>query len=119
MDPALIVLDEATSSLDTVSEVLIQAAMANLLRGRTAIIVAHRLSTIVDADLIVVMEGGLVVQKGTHAELLAEPHGLYRLLCVRQFGEPGLAGIGRSGPELTIPAPHLGGVPALRRRTSA
>jgi ABC-type multidrug transport system fused ATPase/permease subunit len=87
-DPALVVLDEATSSLDTVGEALIQAAFANLMRGRTALIIAHRLSTILDADLIVVMDGGLVVQKGTHEELLADRDGLYRRLCSAQFGDP-------------------------------
>ena len=87
-DPALVILDEATSSLDTASEALIQAALANLLHGRTAFIIAHRLSTIVDADLIVVMDGGLIVQMGTHAQLLADRDGLYRRLCARQFGEP-------------------------------
>jgi ABC-type multidrug transport system fused ATPase/permease subunit len=87
-DPALVILDEATSSLDTAGEALIQAALANLLRDRTAIIIAHRLSTIVDADMIVVMEGGLVVQVGTHSQLLADRDGLYRRLCARQFGEP-------------------------------
>jgi ABC-type multidrug transport system fused ATPase/permease subunit len=89
--PALVVLDEATSSLDTPSEALIQAALANLLRGRTAFIIAHRLSTIIDADVIVVMDGGLVVQRGTHAQLLADREGLYRRLCARQFGEPAVA----------------------------
>jgi ABC-type multidrug transport system fused ATPase/permease subunit len=89
-DPALVVLDEATSSLDTASEALIQAGLANLLRGRTALCIAHRLSTIVDADLIIVMDGGLIVQKGTHAQLLASKDGLYRRLCARQFGEPGM-----------------------------
>jgi ATP-binding cassette, subfamily B, bacterial MsbA len=93
-DPALVILDEATSSLDTASEALIQAALANLLHGRTAFIIAHRLSTIVDADQIVVMDGGLIVQMGTHAQLLAERDGLYCRLCARQFGEP------------TIPANH-------------
>ncbi len=92
-EPALVVLDEATSSLDTPSEALIQAALANLLSGRTAFIIAHRLSTIADADLIVVMDGGLIVQMGTHAELLADPEGLYRRLCARQFGEPGSAAL--------------------------
>ncbi|HZW33643.1 MAG TPA: ABC transporter ATP-binding protein [Isosphaeraceae bacterium] len=87
-EPALVVLDEATSSLDTPSEALIQAALANLLRGRTAFIIAHRLSTIVDADLIVVMDGGLIVQMGTHPQLLADRDGLYHRLCARQFGEP-------------------------------
>ena len=86
-EPALVVLDEATSSLDTPSEALIQAALANLLRGRTAFIIAHRLSTIVDADRIVVMDGGLIVQMGTHAQLMADRDGLYRRLCARQFGE--------------------------------
>ena len=89
-DPALVVLDEATSSLDTAGEALIQAALANLLRGRTAFVIAHRLSTVVDADRIVVMEGGLIVQTGTHADLIADPDGLYRQLCLRQFGEPAL-----------------------------
>ncbi len=92
-EPALVVLDEATSSLDTPSEALIQAALANLLSGRTAFIIAHRLSTIADADLIVVMDGGLIVQMGPHAELLADPEGLYRRLCARQFGEPGSAAL--------------------------
>ncbi len=97
-EPALVVLDEATSSLDTPSEALIQSALANLLSGRTAFIIAHRLSTITDADRIVVMDGGLIVQVGTHAELLAEPDGLYRRLCARQFGEPGLG-----DPPVVIP----------------
>jgi ABC-type multidrug transport system fused ATPase/permease subunit len=70
-DPALVVLDEGTSSLDTASEALIQAALANLLRGRTALCIAHRLSTIVDANLIIVMDGGLIMQKGTHEQLLS------------------------------------------------
>jgi ATP-binding cassette, subfamily B, bacterial MsbA len=87
-DPALVILDEATSSLDTASEALIQAALVNLLRNRTAFIIAHRLSTIVDADWIVVMDGGLIVQMGTHAQLLADHDGLYGRLCARQFGEP-------------------------------
>jgi ABC-type multidrug transport system fused ATPase/permease subunit len=87
-DPALVILDEATSSLDTASEALIQAALVNLLDRRTAFIIAHRLSTIVDADWIVVMDGGLIVQMGTHAQLLADHDGLYGRLCARQFGEP-------------------------------
>jgi subfamily B ATP-binding cassette protein MsbA len=85
-DPALVVLDEATSALDPESEVLVQAALANLFHGRTTFVVAHRLATILDADLLVVLEGGLVVQCGTHAELLADTDGLYSRLCARQFG---------------------------------
>src|SRR5205807_5070781 len=74
-DPALVVLDEATSSLDTASEALVQAALANLLHGRTSFIIAHRLATIFDADLIVVINGGRIAQVGTHAELLAKRSG--------------------------------------------
>lgn len=85
-DPALVVLDEATSSLDPESEIVVQAALANLLRDRTAFVVAHRLATVLDADLLVVMEGGLIAQCGTHAELLADAEGLYARLCARQFG---------------------------------
>jgi subfamily B ATP-binding cassette protein MsbA len=85
-DPALIVLDEATSSLDPESEVVVQAALTNLFHGRTTFVVAHRVATVLDADLLVVMEGGLIVQCGTHAELLADGEGLYAQLCARQFG---------------------------------
>jgi ABC-type multidrug transport system fused ATPase/permease subunit len=94
-EPALVVLDEATSSLDTPSEALIQAALVNLLRDRTSFIIAHRLSTIVYSDRIVVMDGGLIVQMGTHAQLMADREGLYRRLCARQFGEPASAIAGR------------------------
>jgi subfamily B ATP-binding cassette protein MsbA len=118
MDPALVVLDEATSSLDTAGEALIQAALANLLRGRTAFIIAHRLSTIVDADLIVVMEGGLIVQKGSHARLVADRNGLYRRLCARQFGEPALADLDGRAATIPIPPPHLH-LGASRSRSSA
>lgn len=86
IDPAVILFDEATSSLDSAGELLIQAALANLLRNRTAFIIAHRLATVIDADCIVVMDGGEIMQMGTHGELLADADGLYRQLCVRQFG---------------------------------
>jgi ATP-binding cassette subfamily B protein len=70
-DPAIVILDEATSHLDSENEALVQAALADGLAGRTAIVIAHRLSTIVDADQIVVIDDGTVVERGTHAELLA------------------------------------------------
>jgi ATP-binding cassette subfamily B protein len=70
-DPAILILDEATSSVDTRTEVLIQHAMRELMRGRTTFVIAHRLSTIRNADLILVMDGGRIVEQGTHAELLA------------------------------------------------
>jgi len=69
--PQLLILDEATSSVDTRTELLIQRAMRELRRGRTSFIIAHRLSTIRDADLILVMQSGRIVEQGTHAELLA------------------------------------------------
>ena len=69
--PHLLILDEATSSVDTRTEVLIQHAMAQLRRDRTSFIIAHRLSTIRDADVILVMEAGKIVERGTHSELLA------------------------------------------------
>ncbi len=70
-DPRILILDEATSSVDTQTERLIQAALARLLKGRTAFVIAHRLSTVVHADRIVVIQGGQIVEQGTHSELLA------------------------------------------------
>ena len=74
--PQLLILDEATSSVDTRTEVLIQHAMTQLRRDRTSFIIAHRLSTIRDADVILVMEAGRIVERGSHQELLAK-HGAY------------------------------------------
>jgi ATP-binding cassette subfamily B protein len=83
-DPRIVILDEATSHLDTISEALIQAALRPLFTGRTAFVIAHRLSTILAADVILVMHEGRVVDRGTHYELL-ERGGLYRTLYEHQF----------------------------------
>ena len=83
-DPAILILDEATSSVDTRTEVLIQAAMAELMRGRTTFVIAHRLSTIRNADVILMMEHGRIVEKGSHHELLAVK-GRYAELYQSQF----------------------------------
>jgi ATP-binding cassette subfamily B protein len=84
-DPRVLILDEATSALDTASERLVQAALERLMRGRTTIAIAHRLSTILRADAIFVFDRGRVVERGTHAQLLAE-QGLYAKLYAEQFG---------------------------------
>ncbi len=84
MNPRLLILDEATSSLDASSEALVQEALDQLMRGRTTIVIAHRLSTILGADRILVMDGGKIVEAGSHAELLGGG-GIYSRLYERQF----------------------------------
>jgi ATP-binding cassette subfamily B protein len=83
-DPAILILDEATSSVDTRTEVLVQHAMAALRARRTSFVIAHRLSTIRDSNVILVMEGGRIVEQGSHAELLAA-NGAYHALYHAQF----------------------------------
>ena len=85
-DPAILILDEATRSVDTRTEVLIQRAMARLMTGRTSFVIAHRLSTIRDADTILVMNRGAIVEQGSHDELLAA-RGFYAELYNSQFVE--------------------------------
>jgi ATP-binding cassette subfamily B multidrug efflux pump len=85
--PSVLILDEATSSVDTRTELLVQKAMSALRIDRTSFVIAHRLSTIRDADLILVMEAGSIVEQGTHSELLAN-EGAYFRLYTSQFAEP-------------------------------
>ncbi|HMO58543.1 MAG TPA: ABC transporter ATP-binding protein, partial [Roseiflexaceae bacterium] len=91
-DPRILILDEATSSVDTRTEALIQAALRTLLHGRTSFVIAHRLSTIREADLVLVLEAGVVAERGTHDELLARD-GLYAELYRRQFRDRPLPAI--------------------------
>jgi ATP-binding cassette subfamily B protein len=83
-DPSILILDEATSNVDTRTEVLIQEAMARLRKGRTSFVIAHRLSTIRNADSIVVMNAGRIVEQGSHEELM-ERRGFYHDLYASQF----------------------------------
>ena len=83
-NPKILILDEATSSIDTRTEIQIQKAMDNLMKGRTSFIIAHRLSTIKNADLILVMNHGDIIEQGTHEELLAK-NGFYADLYNSQF----------------------------------
>ncbi len=91
-DPAILILDEATSSLDSESESLVLQALEGLMQGRTSLIIAHRLSTVRKADCIFVIKDGRTVEEGTHTELLARTDGVYRMLSELQFEAP--AGVG-------------------------
>jgi ABC-type multidrug transport system fused ATPase/permease subunit len=84
-NPSILILDEATSSIDTYSEELIQKATETITKGRTSIVIAHRLATILKADKIVVMDKGLIVEQGTHQELLTFENGFYKKLYDSQF----------------------------------
>ena len=85
-DPAILVLDEATASVDTLTEKKIQSAISEIIKGRTTLMIAHRLSTVRDADLILVVRDGKIIEQGTHSELLAM-RGYYRELYTRQYEE--------------------------------
>lgn len=85
-NPSLLILDEATSSVDTRTEAQIQEAMAELMKNRTSFVIAHRFSTIKDADIILVMKNGQVIEQGNHEELLLQK-GFYADLYYSQFSE--------------------------------
>lgn len=84
-DPRILILDEATSSVDTATEILIQKALRRLFQGRTSFVVAHRLSTIVESTCIMVIQDGIIAEKGSHYELLEHENGLYKKLYTMQF----------------------------------
>ncbi|MDH3570935.1 MAG: ATP-binding cassette domain-containing protein, partial [Gemmatimonadota bacterium] len=115
-DPSILILDEATSSLDSESEALIQDGLRRLRQGRTTFVIAHRLSTIRSADQILVLEGGEIVERGTHQELLAK-RGRYRQLYDRQymlehdrFVNPGEDPVPED-EEAVVPRGEAGGIP--------
>jgi len=91
-DPRILILDEATASVDTMTEEKIQAAMESVTAGRTSLMIAHRLSTVRNADLILVVKNGIIVEQGTHTQLLAEK-GYYHELYTRQYEEEATARI--------------------------
>ena len=84
-NPSILILDEATSSLDSESEKLVQEALEILMQGRTSIIIAHRLSTIRNADQILVLDNGIIIEQGKHQELIALENGMYKNLSNLQF----------------------------------
>ena len=86
-NPSVLLLDEATSALDSVSEAAVQSALASLMQGRTSLVIAHRLATVLDADRIILLDQGRIIAIGTHEELLADEP-LYRELALRQFHQP-------------------------------
>ena len=88
-DPCVLILDEATSALDAESESLVRDALERLMAGRATLVIAHRLSTVKDADRVLVVEHGRIVQTGSHGELMDERGGTYRRLVEKQFVEAG------------------------------
>ena len=85
-NPTMLILDEATSSIDTLTEIRVQKAFAKIMQGRTSFVVAHRLSTIKESDVILVMRDGNIIEQGTHDELLAKG-GFYKNLYESQFAK--------------------------------
>lgn len=93
-DPKILVLDEATSSIDTFTEQLIQSAIGEVIKGRTSFVIAHRLSTVRNADIILVVRDGKIIERGTHRELMKE-HGYYHSLYTQQYQAEAIAGVFR------------------------
>ncbi|MBE6618013.1 MAG: ABC transporter ATP-binding protein [Ruminococcaceae bacterium] len=93
-DPKILVLDEATSSIDTFTEQLIQSAIGQVIKGRTSFVIAHRLSTVRNADIILVVRDGKIIERGTHRELMRE-HGYYHSLYTQQYQAEAIAGVFR------------------------
>ncbi|MCS6848500.1 MAG: ABC transporter ATP-binding protein [Anaerolineae bacterium] len=110
-DPRILILDEATSSVDTQTERLIQQALKVLLKGRTAFVIAHRLSTVRDADLILVMRDGQIAEQGTHDELMARRGLYYRLVTAHKATGQDMAPLSGSGSQ-GASAPSIGAPPA-------
>jgi subfamily B ATP-binding cassette protein MsbA len=108
----ILILDEATSSLDSESEMLVQGALANLMRNRTSLVIAHRLSTVQRADLIMVLERGSIVEVGRHEELLARQNGRYARLYALQLIGPRRT---RQGSDSTAPSGEMDGPDTLER----
>ena len=91
-DPRILVLDEATASIDTVTEKAIQDAIKTVTKGRTSFVIAHRLSTVVDADVILVVKDGKIIERGSHKELM-DQKGYYYDLFTRQFEEMSISSV--------------------------
>ena len=112
--PEVVMLDEATASLDSASEAAVQQALAEALAGRTSIVIAHRLSTVRAADVILVVEDGRIVERGTHEQLLARG-GRYAELYRTQFGTTARTALRQAALELRLPDASSAGVNQLAR----
>ena len=116
-DPPILILDEATSNIDTRTEMHIQHVMADLMRGRTTFVIAHRLGTIRDADVIMVVDGGHIIERGTHEELM-RLHGFYYNMYTAQMGIAGLEAQAALETQKRRPRPlceHIKAYPAIFR----